>query len=137
MDTTTKRNEGGRYSSKSASNWYADIEAANIQAVEDAERTLVTALATQVGNAVAAMPDAAERIRKAAKLVQSREVWSLTGGSFLVGSDSDSTGAYLVTRGGGWACECGDYKGRKRICKHQLAAMLTVKMGAAYQPSYT
>ena len=88
MNTATKRNEGGRYSSKNASAWYAEIEAANIQAVDDAERALTTALATQVGNAVAAMPEAAARITKAAALVQAGDVYPLTSGSFLVGSQS-------------------------------------------------
>ena len=55
---------------KDASAWYAHIEAANIQAAEDAERALVTALAKQVGNAVTAMPEAATRIAKAASIVQ-------------------------------------------------------------------
>ena len=62
---------------------YAEIEAANIQAVEDAERALTTALATQVGNAVTAMPEAAARITRAARLVQKRDVYPLSSGNFL------------------------------------------------------
>ena len=63
-----------------SSDWYKAIEAANIQAVEDTERTLTTALAHQVGNAVAAMPEAASRITKAAALVQAKDVWPMTDG---------------------------------------------------------
>ena len=77
---------GTKVEKHGATNWYAEIEAANIQAVEDAERTLTTALAHQVGNAVTAMPEAASRITKAAALVQSKSVWPLTSGSYLVGS---------------------------------------------------
>lgn len=132
MATTTRRNEGGRYSSQAGSAWYQAIEEANIQAVEDAERTLTTALAHQVGNAVAAMPEAAARIQRAANLVQSRNVWALTGGSYLVASQHDPKGAYLVQRHP-LRCECQDSKAG-HLCKHALAVGLTVKMGDAYQP---
>lgn len=136
---TTRRNEGGRYSAKSSSDWYKAIEAqhiARIEAVEEQERALVTALATQVGNAVTAMPEAASRISKAATLVQHKEVWPLTDGAFLVGSASDTDRAYLVQRSP-WRCDCADHATRQHLCKHALAAMLTVKLGTTYQPSYT
>lgn len=125
---------GEKVETQGASAWYASIEAANIQAVEDAERALVTALAHQVGNAVAAMPDAAPRITKAAALVQARAVWPLSSGSFLVGS-SDTDKAYLVRRGP-WTCDCPDHTCRGRACKHIVAVQFTVKMGAAYHARY-
>jgi hypothetical protein len=115
--------------------WYATIEAANIQAVEDRERALVTALATQVGHAVTALPEAATRIARAATLVQARDVWPLTDGTFLVGSSSDTDKAYLVQRGP-WVCECKHMQHRQSLCSHALAAMLTVKLGTTYQPRY-
>ena len=118
-----------------SSDWYKAIEAANIQAVEDTERTLTTALAHQVGNAVAAMPEAASRITKAASLVQARDVWPMTDGTFLVGSSSDTVKAYLVKRGP-WTCECTHAQYRDSLCSHALAAMLTVKLGSTYQPHY-
>jgi hypothetical protein len=133
--TTTRRNEGGRYSAKHGGDWYKAIEAANIQAVEDAERALVTALATQVGNAVSALPEAATRIAKAATLVQHKDVWPMSDGSFLVGSETDTVKAYLIRRGP-WSCDCADHTHRGVTCKHILAAQLTVRVGAAYQPSY-
>lgn len=133
--TTTRRNEGGRYSAKHGSDWYKAIEHANIQAVEDAERALATALATQVGNAVAAMPEAASRIAKAAAIVQKRDVWRMTDGTFLVGSQTDSEKAYLIRRGP-WQCECKHAQHRDSLCAHALAAMLTVKLGAQYTPSF-
>lgn len=127
--TGTKQEKNG------ASDWYKAIEAANIQAVEDQERALVTALATQVGNAVRALPEAATRITKAATLVQHREVWPLSDGTFLVGSQTDTERAYLVRRGP-WTCECKHAKHRDSLCSHAIAAMLTVKLGTMYQPSY-
>ena len=131
----TRLNEGGRYSTPGASDWYKAIEAAHIQAVEDQERALVTALATQVGNAVSALPEAASRIARAASLVQRREVWPMTDGSYLVGSQTDAERAYLVTRAP-WTCECKHAEYRKSLCAHQLAVMLAIKVGKAYQPSY-
>lgn len=118
-----------------SSDWYASIAAQNIQAIEDRERALVTALATQVGNAVTALPEAATRISKAATLVQAKDVWPLSDGTFLVGSSSDTERAYLVQRGP-WRCECADATQRQHLCKHAIAAMITVKLGATYQPSY-
>jgi hypothetical protein len=126
---------GTKVEKQGASNWYAAIEAANIQAVEDAERALVTALAQQVGNAVSAMPEAASRITKAATLVQAKDVWPMTDGTFLVGSSSDTVKAYFVQRGP-WNCDCPDHTHRGTTCKHILAAMLTIKVGTAYQPTY-
>lgn len=125
--TGTKQEKNG------ASDWYAAIEAANIAAVEDQERALVTALATQVGHAVTALPEAATRIAKAATLVQHRDVWPMTDGTFLVGSESDTVKAYLVRRGP-WTCECADATPRQPLCTHIVAAMLTVKLGTTYQP---
>jgi hypothetical protein len=132
--TGTKRETQG------SQDWYRQHEAAHlarIEAQEDATRALTTALAKQVGNAVAAMPEAAERIAKAARVVQAGEVWPLESGNFLVASQSTSPVAYLVTRGIGWGCECHDYQHRTPKCKHILAAMLTVKLGALYQANYT
>ena len=126
---------GTKQEKKGASDWYKAIEAANIQAVEDRERTMVTALATQVGHAVAALPAAATRIAKAATLVQTRQVWPLSDGTFLVGSERETDKAYLVRRGP-WACECADHTHRGVTCKHVLAVQLTVKLGTTYQPSY-
>ena len=132
----TRRNEGGRYSAKHGSDWYKAIENANIQAVEDTARALATALATQVGNAVTAMPEAASRIAKAATIVQQRDVWPLTDGSYLVGSESDTDKAYLVVRHPAWVCDCADHLRRGTTCKHILAVQLTVRLGAQYTPSY-
>jgi hypothetical protein len=126
---------GTKQEKKGASDWYKAIEEANIQAVEDAERTLVTALAIQVGNAVSAMPEAATRITKAAALVQAGAVWPLSSGNFLVASQRDPQAAHLVTRGP-WSCTCADHTHRGVTCKHIIAAQLTIRIGAAYQPSY-
>ena len=126
---------GTKVETQGASAWYASIEAANIQAVEDAERALVTTLATQVGNAVSAMPDAANRISNAAVIVQKRDIWPMTDGTFLVGSQTDTEKAYLVRRGP-WTCECKHAQYRDSFCSHTLAAMITVKLGAVYQARY-
>ena len=126
---------GTKKETTGASDWYKDIEEANIQALEDAERAAVTRLAQVVGDAVTAMPEAASRIAKAATLVQTGQVWSLTSGSYLVGSQSDTQAAHLVKRGP-WSCTCADATYRHTTCKHQIAVMLTVKLGATYQPSY-
>jgi len=128
---------GHKKETKGASNWYAEIEAANIQAVEDAARAEATRLAQVVGDAVTALPEAATRIAKAATLVQHHEVWGLTSGSFLVGSQSDTQATHLVTRTHGWHCDCKHAQYRQTLCSHTLAAMLTVKMGTTYQPDYT
>jgi hypothetical protein len=129
---------GTKIERKGASDWYRQHEAANlarIEAQDDAERALVTALATQVGNAVSAMPEAASRIANAAKLVQAKDVWPMSDGTFLVGSESDTELAYLVRRGP-WSCDCADHTQRQHLCKHALAAMFTVKLGALYQASF-
>jgi hypothetical protein len=132
-----RRNEGGRFSAKNQSAWYAEHEAANIARVEAMEaQAEVARLAQVVGDAVEAMPAAASRIAKAATLVQAKDVWPMTDGTFLVGSQSDTEKAYLVRRGP-WACECKAAQHQAGPCKHQIAAMLTVKMGRTYQPSYT
>jgi hypothetical protein len=125
---------GTKVEKAGASNWYNHIAEANIEAAEDAERALVTALAIQVGNAVSAMPEAASRITKAATLVQHKQVWPLTSGSYLVGSQ-DTQAAYLVRRGP-WICECPDHTHRQHLCKHIIAAQLTIKVGTAYLPTY-
>jgi hypothetical protein len=127
---------GTKVEKPGASNWYAAIEEANIQAAEDAERALVTALAIQVGNAVRAMPEAAARITKAAALVQAGDVYPLSSGNFLVGSQSDPLAAHLVVRRWAWECDCLHMQHDKSLCAHAIAAMLTVKIGAAYQPAY-
>jgi hypothetical protein len=130
---------GTRTQTAKQSSWYdkiAEENIARIEAEEDAERALVTALATQVGNAVTAMPEAARRIANAATLVQHHEVWPLTSGSYLVGSQSDTQAAHLVTRAHGWHCDCKHATYRQTLCSHILAAMLTVKLGTLYQPTY-
>lgn len=126
---------GTRTQTAKQSSWYAEIEAQNIQAVEDAARDAVTRLAQVVGDAVTSMPEAASRIAKAASLVQHHDVWPLTSGNFLVGSQSDSQAAHLVKRGP-WSCTCADHTHRQTTCKHIISVMLTVKLGATYQPSY-
>jgi SWIM zinc finger len=136
LTPTPRRNEGGRFSTTQQSAWYAEHEAANIARVEamDAQAE-VAKLAQVVGEAVEAMPEAATRITKAATLVQHKDVWPLTDGTFLVGSQSDTEKAYLVRRGP-WACECKAAQHQPGPCKHALAVMLTVKMGRTYQPTY-
>jgi len=93
--------QGTKKETKGATDWYDAIAEANIARIEaeDAARALVTALAIQVGNAVTALPEAATRIARVATLVQHREVWPLTDGTFLVGSENDTVKAYLVRRG--------------------------------------
>jgi hypothetical protein len=56
----------------------------------------VTKLAQVVGAAVTALPEAATRIARAATLVQHKDVWPLTSGSYLVGSQSDTQAAHLL-----------------------------------------
>ena len=80
------------------------------------------------------MPEAASRITKAAALVQAGDVYPLTSGSYLVGSQ-DTQAAYLVRRGP-WSCECPDHTHRQHLCKHIIAVQLTIKVGTAYQPTY-
>ena len=92
-------------------------------------------LAKVVGDAVTALPEAASRIAKAANLVQHHDVWPLSSGSYLVGSQSDTQAAHLVHRGP-WACTCADHTYRHTTCKHILAVQLTIRMGADYTPSY-
>jgi hypothetical protein len=134
--TTRRRNEGGRFSTKTGSEWYAAIEAAHIARVEAMAAQAETArLAQVVGDAVTALPEAASRIAKAATLVQHGQVWPLTSGSFLVGSQRDPQAAHLVTRGP-WHCDCPHMAHRQSLCSHALAAMLTVKIGPAYQATY-
>jgi hypothetical protein len=130
--TGTKRETQG------SQDWYRQHEAANLarlEAAEDAARALTTALATQVGNAVTAMPEAAARISKAASIVQKRDVWKVSDGTFLVGSQSDTVKAYLVTRKP-WHCDCKHAQHRDSLCSHAIAVMLTVRLGAQYTPSY-
>ena len=138
MTSTTRRNEGGRYSTKTQSDWYKAIESENLARIEadDTERAAVTRLAQVVGDAVTAMPESASRIARAANLVQAGQVWPLTSGSYLVGSQSDTVLAHLVHRGP-WACDCAHAKYRKSLCAHTLAVMLTVKIGTNYHANYT
>jgi hypothetical protein len=132
---TQRRNEGGRYSARST--WYDAIAQAHIARIEAMEaQAAVAQLAQIVGDAVTALPEAATRITKAATLVQHKDVWPLSDGTFLVGSQSDTDAAYLVRRGP-WQCDCKAAQHQAGPCKHALAAMITVKMGATYQPSYT
>lgn len=137
-ETRTRRNEGGRYSAQTGSDWYKAIEAEHLARVEAmAAQAEVARLAQVVGDAVTALPEAARRIAKAATLVQRHDVWPLTSGSFLVGSQSDPQAAHLVTRGQGWHCDCPDHTHRQHLCKHIIAAQITVRMGTAYQATYT
>jgi hypothetical protein len=130
----TRRNDGGRYSARST--WYDAIAEEHIARLEAMEAQAdVATLARIVGDAVTAMPEVAPRIAKAASLVQARDVWPMTDGSYLVGSESDSERAYLVTRHP-WRCECKAAQHQAGFCKHVLAAQITVRMGAAYQPVY-
>jgi SWIM zinc finger len=132
--TTQRRSEGGRYSARST--WYSAIEAEHIARIEAMEAQAdVARLAQVVGDAVTALPEAAARITKAAALVQAKDVWPMSDGTFLVGSQSDTEKAYLVRRGP-WTCECKAAQHQAGPCKHALAAMLTVKLGTAYQPTY-
>jgi len=134
--TPPRRNEGGRFSAKEQSAWYAEHEAANIARVEAMEaQAAVAKLAKVVGDAVTALPQAAAQITKAAALVQAKDVWAMTDGTFLVASQSDTDTAYLVRRGP-WRCECKAAQHQTGPCKHVLAAQMTVRMGAAYQPAY-
>ena len=129
---------GTKTVSRKSQSWYDQIAEENIARIEaeDTERALVTALAHQVGEAVSALPEAASRIAKAATLVQHHEVWPLTSGSYLIGSQTDTQAAHLVTRNHGWHCDCKHMQYRQSLCSHVLAAMLTVKLGTTYQPSY-
>jgi SWIM zinc finger len=132
---TARRNAGGRYTARST--WYDAIAQEHIARIEAMEaQAEVARLAQVVGDAVTALPEAATRITKAATLVQHKDVWPMTDGTFLVGSESDTEKAYLVRRGP-WTCECKAAQHQAGPCKHQIAAMLTVKMGRTYQPSYT
>jgi hypothetical protein len=131
---TARRNEGGRYTARST--WYDAIAQEHITRIEAMEAQAdVARLAQVVGDAVEALPEAATRIAKAATLVQAKDVWAMTDGTFLVGSQSDTEKAYLVRRGP-WACECKAAQHQSGPCKHTIAVWLTVKMGPAYQPSY-
>jgi hypothetical protein len=131
---TARRNEGGRYTARST--WYSAIEAEHIARIEamDAQAE-VARLAQVVGDAVTALPQAAAQIAKAATLVQHHEVWPMTDGTFLVGSQSDTDAAYLVRRGP-WTCECKAAQHQAGPCKHQLAVQMTVRMGTAYRANY-
>jgi hypothetical protein len=139
--TATRRNEGGRYSAKGASDWYKAIEAENLAKV-DAEQA---ALAALTAAAKEALPGQDARIDKGAALVAEHAVWPLTSGSYLVASQTDAQAAYLVQRpndqrnghgGHGWLCDCKDFQYRGGLCGHIAATMLTVRMGATYEPSY-
>jgi hypothetical protein len=128
----TRRNEGGRYSAHST--WYDAIAEERIAAMDAQAAT--AKLAQIIGDAVEAMPEAAPRIANAARLVERQDVWPLTDGAFLVGSQSDTEKAYLVRRGP-WGCECASHtKGGTQLCKHILSVMLVIKLGSAYRPEY-
>jgi hypothetical protein len=134
--STPRRNEGGRFSAKNQTAWYAEHEAANIARVEAMEaQAEVARLAQVVGAAVDAMPEAANSITKAATLVQNHQVWPMTSGSWLVGSQSDTQAAHLVHRAP-WTCDCKHSQYRQTLCAHVMAVMLVVKMDTAYSPSH-
>jgi hypothetical protein len=134
LTPTPRRNEGGRYTARST--WYDAIAQEQIARLEAMEaQAEVAKLAQVAGDAVTAMPEAATRIARAATLVQHKDVWPMTDGTFLVGSQSDTDKAYLVRRGP-WQCECKAATHQAGPCKHALAVMLTVKMGAAYRANY-
>lgn len=133
---------GTKTVTRKSQNWYDAIAEENIARIEaeqaakdDAARALATALAHQAGEAVTALPEAATRIAKAATMVQTGQVWPLTSGSYLVGSQSDTQAAHLVKRSP-WSCTCADHTYRSTTCKHIVAVMLTIKLGATYAPSY-
>ena len=133
---------GTKTVSRKSQSWYDQTAEANIARIEaeqaakdDAARAAVTRLAKVVGAAVTAMPEAASRIAKAATLVQTGQVWSLTSGSYLVGSQSDAQSAHLVKRGP-WSCTCADHIHRQTTCKHIIAVQISIRMGTDYNPSY-
>jgi hypothetical protein len=131
---TARRNEGGRYTARST--WYDAIAQEHIARIEAMEaQAAVATLAQVVGDAVTALPQAAAQISKAATLVQAKDVWPMTDGTFIVGSQSDTELAYLVRRGP-WRCECKAAQHQTGPCKHVFAAQMTVKMGTAYTPIY-
>ena len=133
--TGTKREKQG------ASDWYKAIEAENIARI-DAEQAALDALTAAAKDA---LPGQEARIDKGAALVAEGAVWPLTSGSYLVGSQTDAQAAYLVQRpndkrnghgGHGWTCECASFQYQGGACKHVLASMLAVRLGATYEPSY-
>ena len=131
--TGTKQEKSG------ASDWYADIETANIARIE-AEQAALAALTAAAKDA---LPGQDARIDKGAALVAERAVWPLTDGGHLVGSESDTVKAYLVRRPGqertgphGWRCECKHFEFMGGLCKHIAAVWLSARMGAAYTPRY-
>lgn len=102
-----------------------------------------TTLATLTAAAKQAFPGQDKRIDRAAAIVEAQDVWPMTDGTFLVGSQSDTELAYLIRRPGqdrtgrhGWRCECKDFQHRGGLCIHIAASMLTVRMGEAYQAKY-
>lgn len=125
---------GTKTGTRKSQSWYDEIAEARIAEMEAQQE--IAKLAEVVGNAITVMPEAAPRIARAATLVQQHDVWGLTSGSYLVGSASDAQAAHLVHRQPAWHCDCADHTYRKRLCVHILSVMLTVKMGAAYQPVY-
>ena len=132
---------GTKSVTRTSQSWYDAIAEENIARLE-AEQA---ALATLTAAAKDALPGQDARIDTGAALVAEHAVWPLTSGSFLVGSQTDAQAAYLVHRpndkrnghgGHGWTCECNDFQHRGGLCKHIAASMLSVRMGATYQPSY-
>lgn len=132
---------GAKQEKNGASDWYADIETANIARIE-AEQAALAALTAAAKDA---LPGQDARIDKGAALVAEHAVWPLTDGGHLVGSASDTVKAYLVHRpndkrnghgGHGWVCECADFLHRGGLCKHIAAVWLSARMGAAYTPAY-
>ena len=102
----------------------------------------LTALTTA---AKTALPGQDARIDRAAAIVQAQDVYPLTNGTFLVGSQSDAVLAHLVSRpndrrnghgGHGWTCDCASFLYQGGACKHVIASMLTVRLGTAYAAKY-
>ena len=102
-------------------------------------------LTTLTDAAKTALPGQEARIDRAAAIVQAQDVYPLTSGSFLVGSQSEEVLAHLVRRpndqrnghgGHGWTCDCKDFQSSGGLCQHIAASMLTVRMGNAYTAKY-
>src|SRR5262245_23730843 len=126
---------GTKKASRQSQSWYDQIAEARIAEMEAQQE--VARLAEVVGDAVSALPQASERIRKAATLVQQHAVWGLTSGSYLVASQSDGQAAHLVRRRPAWTCDCADHAYRGTTCKHIIAVQISVRMGTAYHADYT
>jgi hypothetical protein len=132
---------GSKRERTGASDWYNHIAEAHIARIE-AEQAALSALTAAAKDA---LPGQDARIDKGAALVAAHAVWPLTSGSWLVGSQTDAQAAYLVHRpndkrnghgGHGWTCECPSFGFQGGACKHIVGAMIAVRMGTAYTPTY-